>query len=87
MQIDTFAYDIILQGGIKHLSFKTPVDDIEWSESRRVDYGLCLMRLSHDYMQIAGIKQLRFGELKQSRFGKGLCWRVGICFVGCLFVC
>ena len=34
-------HDIILQAGIVYLSFKTTVDDIEWSNSRRVDYVLC----------------------------------------------
>ena len=29
-------HDVILQSGIVYLSFKTTVDDIEWSDSRRV---------------------------------------------------
>ena len=30
-------YDIIFEAGITYLSFKTTVDDIEWSNSWRVD--------------------------------------------------
>ncbi len=30
----------LLQAGIVHLSFQTTVGDIEWSDSRRVDYVL-----------------------------------------------
>ncbi len=35
--------NIILQAGIVHLSFKTIVVDIEWSDGRRVHCVLCQM--------------------------------------------
>ena len=39
---DAFPTFISLHAGIVHLSFKTTLDDIEWSDSGRVDCALCI---------------------------------------------
>ncbi len=53
-------HDIIFQAGVVHLSFKTTVDYIKWSDSRRVD---CILRRCMRHMMLflqAGITHLSF---------------------------
>ena len=63
-------HDVILQAGIVNLSFKTTVDDIELSDSRRVDCVLfrCIhyvtqyWRLACFVLHVMGIPKLYSSE-------------------------
>ncbi len=61
------AHDIILQAGIVYLSFKTTVDDIEWSYCRRVDLQGWPVKVGRLLLYWKGIPQWWFSLNRMER--------------------